>query len=74
MKRPASFIDLSGHTARIDPQLGKTGYVRLTLISEQAYSQETGEVIARPQAVEIYVTADQADALADALRNAREAS
>lgn len=67
MTKQPIFVDLNGHTARIDPQRGVAAYVRLSLTAEQAYSEETREVIHRPQALEIYITADQAKALADAL-------
>ncbi len=65
------FIDLGGSTARVDPQKTPTAYVRLSIATEQAYSEETGEIIARPQAVELYITVDQADALAEALKDGR---
>lgn len=66
------FVDLNGHTARVDPQRSITAYMRLSVTMEQVYSEETGEIIHRPQAVELYITADQADALADALRKGRK--
>lgn len=70
MSKPI-FVDLGGSTARVDPQRTPSAYVRLSIATEQAYSQESGEIIARPQAVEVYITADQADALAEALKGGR---
>ncbi|MEI2416165.1 hypothetical protein V8Z80_08265 [Orrella sp. JC864] len=70
MSKPI-FIDLDGNTARIDPQRTPTAYVRLSIMTEQAYSGQTGKIISRPQAVEVYITVDQANALADALLRAR---
>lgn len=70
MTKP-TFVNLNGHSARVDPQRGATSYVRLTVATEQAYDDETGFITHRGQAVELYITADQADELADALRNAR---
>jgi len=66
------FVDLNGCTARIDPQRGATSYMRLTIVSEQAHDVETGQLIDRGQVVEIYITADQADELAEALRKGRQ--
>ncbi len=64
------FVYLSGHTARVDPQRTPTSYVRLSILTEQAYD-DAGNIAYRGQAVEIYITADQADQLAEALRNGR---
>ncbi|WP_394065390.1 hypothetical protein [Alcaligenes sp. WGS1538] len=71
MTKPV-FVDLNGGTARIDPQRGATSYIRLTIVSEQAYDGETDQLIDRGQVVEIYITADQADELAEALRKGRQ--
>lgn len=71
MTKPV-FVDLNGSTARIDPQRGATSNIRLTVVSEQAYDGETGQIIDRGQVVEIYITADQADELAEALRKGRQ--
>lgn len=64
------FVDLNACTARIDPQRGATGYIKLSIFTEQAYD-ESGNVAHRGQVAEIYIKPEQADALADALRNAR---
>lgn len=71
MTKPV-FVDLNGSTARIDPQCSATSNIRLTVVSEHAYDGETGQIIDRGQVVEIYITADQADELAEALRKGRQ--
>lgn len=65
------FIDLGGSTARVDPQPVRTAYVRLTLIGQQVYDNEHGHTVNPAQAFEMYITVDQADALADALKAGR---
>lgn len=65
------FIDLGGNTARVDPQKTPTAYVRLQLITQQDYDDATGEVVSLPQVMEVYLSVDQADALADALKDGR---
>ena len=60
------FIDLNGSTARVDPQRGATGYIKLTICTEQAYDEE-GNVAFRGQVAEVYIKPLQAAQLAEAL-------
>ena len=70
MSKPI-FIDLGGNTARVDSQKTPTAYVRLQLVAQQVYDDTTGAVVNLPQAMEVYLTVNQADALADALKDGR---
>ena len=65
------FVDLGGNTARVDPQKTPTAYVRLQIVEQQTYDTSDGTVINLPRATEIYLTVDQADALAEALKDGR---
>ena len=65
------FVDLGGSTARVDPQKTPTASVRLQIVEQQTYDNSTGAVINLPRAMEIYLTTDQADALAEALKDGR---
>ena len=67
----ASFIDLGGNTARVDPQTTPTSYIRLQIFWQAVYDDRSGAEVNSPRAVEIYMTVEQADVLAEALKNAR---
>ena len=67
----ASFIDLGGNTARVDPQTTPTAYIRLQIFWEAVYDDSSGAEVNSPRAGEIYMTVEQADVLAEALKNAR---
>lgn len=67
----ASFIDLGGNTARVDPQTTPTSYIRLQIFWEAVYDYSSGAEVNSPRAGEIYMTVEQADVLAEALKNAR---
>lgn len=67
----ASFIDLGGNTARVDPQTTPTAYIRLQLFWQAVYDDSSGAEVNSPRAGEIYMTVEQADVLAEALKNAR---
>lgn len=62
------FVDLNGSTARVDPQRGTTGYIKLTISTEQAYDEE-GNIVLRGQVAEVYIKPVQAAELAEALFN-----
>ncbi len=62
------FVDLNGSTARVDPQRGTTGYIKLSVITEQTYDEE-GNIVNRGQVAEIYIKPVQAALLAEALLN-----
>ena len=67
----ASFIDLGGNTARVDPQTTPTAYIRLQIFWQAVYDDSSGAEVNSPRAGEIYMTVEQADVLAEALKNAR---
>ena len=67
----ASFIDLGGNTARVDPQTTPTSYIRLQIFLQAVYDDKSGAEVNSPRAGEIYMTVEQADVLAEALKNAR---
>ena len=62
------FVDLNGNTARVDPQRSVTGYIKLSIVTEQA-SDDAGNVTHRGQVAEVWMKPAQADALAEALFN-----
>lgn len=64
------FVDLNGNTARIDPQGSKTAHIKLTICAEHVYD-EAGYLTVHGNVSEVWITADQADALADALKQGR---
>lgn len=67
----ASFIDLGGNTARVDPQTTPTSYIRLQIFWQAVYDDRSGAEANSPRAGEIYMTVEQAGVLAEALKNAR---
>lgn len=67
----ASFIDLGGNTARVDPQTTPTSYIRLQIFWQAVYDDRSGAEVNSPRAGEIYMTVEQADVLAEALKSAR---
>lgn len=64
------FVNLNGSTARIDPQRYATSYIKLSVFTEQV-SDEAGNITHRGQVAEVWITADQADRLAEALQAGR---
>ncbi len=66
-----SFIDLGGNTARVDPQTKPKSHIRLQIFWQAVYDDRIGAEVNSPRAGEIYMTVEQADALAEALKNAR---
>lgn len=71
MRKDAIFIDLGGNTARVDPQVTLSSYIRLQIINQAQYDNVDGYTTYPPEVFEIYVSADQADLLAEALKSAR---
>lgn len=65
-------VDLNGGIARVDHQRGKTGHIRLMVCTEQD-RDDAGNLVARGCVSEFWITADQADELADALKSGRAA-
>lgn len=72
MSKNAIFIDLGGNTARVDPQGTLSSYIRLQIINQAQY--DDGYTTHPPEVFEIYVSADQADLLAEALKSARHSN
>lgn len=62
------FLDLNGNTARVDPQRGATGYIKLSIFTEQA-CDEAGNIVHRGQVAEVWMKPIQAAKLAEALLN-----
>ena len=56
----ASFIDLGGNTARVDPQTTPTAYIRLQIFWQAIYDGREGFEVNAPRAGEIYMTVEQA--------------
>lgn len=71
MSKNAIFIDLGGNTARVDPQETLSSYIRLQIVNQAQYDNVDGYTTHPPEVFEIYVSADQADLLAEALKRAR---
>lgn len=71
MSKNAIFIDLGGNTARVDPQETLSSYIRLQIVNQAQYDNVDGYTTHPPEVFEIYVSADQADLLAEALKSAR---
>lgn len=74
MSKNAIFIDLGGNTARVDPQGTLSSYIRLQIINQAQYDNVDGYTAHPPEVFEIYVSADQADLLAEALKSARHSN
>ena len=66
------FVDLNGHTARVDQPATSTGYVKLSVMTMAEHDDQSGQFITRPQAIELYITRPQAEALAIALKGELE--
>lgn len=66
------FVDLNGHTARVDIPKTVTGFARLSIFTAAQYNDVTGVLIEPSRAVEIYITKPQAQALAIALQGEGE--
>jgi len=71
MSKNAIFIDLGGNTARVDPQETPSSYIRLQIVNQAQYDNADGYMTNPPEVFEIYISADQADLLAEALKNAQ---
>lgn len=65
------FVDLNGHTARIDLPKTPTAYARFSILTCKE-SNGDGETIEPARSIEIYITKTQAQCLALALQGEGE--